>query len=161
MSTAAATDFSAPRRQVVMGRQILTMVIRPPHNAMRSSGSDVSTVAGAGGGGGRADHRVDRAAVTVQTGLAQQRGGPAGQELGDGFDDEPGQRPLEGGTPDPWVDHLDEGRRTGDHPHVVGAGKCQPAGDVTVPLHGLGEPFTVQDQGAARHSGRRGVAVDH
>src|SRR5262249_6167838 len=55
--------------------------------------------------------------------------------------------------------HFDDGRRAGDHPQIVGAGKREPAGDLSVALHSLSEPFTVEYQGATRNGGRADHAV--
>ncbi len=83
----------------------------------------------------------------------------AGDVLGDGLDDDAGQGPFESRTPDVRVHHLDQRRRTGDHTHVVGAGQCEPGGDLAVALYGFGESFTVQHKSAARHYGRADHAM--
>lgn len=69
--------------------------------------------------GSGTEHGVDGVLVAMQARVGKQDGGVTGDGLGDGFDDNAGQSPLQGRAVDPGMDDLDEGGRTGDHAEVV------------------------------------------
>lgn len=103
-----------------------------PSKPCRCAGTAMPTrtAVGAGGGeGGGAEHGVDGALVAVQAHVGEERGGVTGAGLGDRFDDEAGQGPLQRRAVDPGVDHLHQGGRRRDHPEIVSAGQGEPAHD--------------------------------